>query len=68
MRGKGPRCRDRTSSGHDLPHTEVREGRVALNKGKNRSNGIGGVGSLFWKVLDFTLEFLVVMAIYKLNE
>jgi hypothetical protein len=43
--GKGPRYRDLTISGHDLPHTEVREGRAALNKAENGSDGVGGVGS-----------------------
>ncbi len=41
-----PRCRDLTISGHDLPHTEVREGRTILNKGENGSDGVGGVGNL----------------------
>ena len=31
MRGRGPRCFDRTIAGHDLPHTEVGKGRAALN-------------------------------------
>jgi hypothetical protein len=38
-KGNGPRYRDLTISGHDLPHTEVREGRTALNKEENGSNG-----------------------------
>ena len=38
--GNGPCYRDLTISGHDLPHTEVREGRTALNKEERRSNGV----------------------------
>ena len=45
-----PCYRDLTISGHDLPHTEVREGHAALNKEENGSDGVGGVGSLLWKV------------------
>ncbi len=48
--GNGSRYRDLTISSHDLPHTEVREGCAALNKEENGSNGVGGVGSLLWKV------------------
>ena len=39
-KGNGPRYRDLTISSHDLPHTEVREGRAALNKEENGSNGV----------------------------
>ena len=46
-KGKGPRYRDRTISGHDLPHTEVRDSRVALNSAKKGSDGFrkGWLGS-----------------------
>ena len=52
--GNGPRCRDLTIYGHDLPHTEVREGRTTLNKGEDGSNGVGGVSSLLRKVPGFS--------------
>jgi hypothetical protein len=46
-KGKGPRYRDRTIFGHDLPHTEVRDGRAALNRAEKGSDGFkrGRLGS-----------------------
>jgi hypothetical protein len=44
--GNGPHCRDLTISGHDLPHTEVKEDHATLNKGEDGSDGVGGVSSL----------------------
>jgi hypothetical protein len=50
-KGKGPRYRDRTISGHDLPHTEMRDGGVALSGAENGSEGLGKVVGFFslWK-------------------
>ena len=45
MRGRGPCCLDRTIAGHDLPHTEVGEGRAALN---GEANGTVGEGFFFF--------------------
>ena len=55
MRGRGPRCLDRTIAGHDLPHTEVGEGRAALNR---EANGAVGEGFFFsQRVLWVSREF-----------
>ena len=38
-KGEGPRYHNRTIAGGNLPHTEVRGGRAALNKAENGSEG-----------------------------
>ena len=43
-KGKGPRYRDWTISGYDLPHPEVRDGCAALNRAEKGWVGSGGVG------------------------
>ena len=53
-KGKGPRYRDRTISGHDLPHTEVRDGDAALSGAKNGSERLGKV--LFFFFFFFSLS------------
>ena len=40
----GLRNRDRTISGHNLPHTEVRAGRAALNTEEKGQLGSGALG------------------------
>ncbi len=48
MRGRGPRYLDRTIAGHDLPHTEVRDGSTALSGAENGSEGLGKVLGFFF--------------------
>ena len=48
MRGRGPRCLDRTIAGHDLPHMDVRDGDAALSGAENGLEGLRKVLGFFF--------------------
>ena len=69
MRGRGPRCLDRTIAGHDLPHTDVRDGDAALSGAENGLEGLRKVlGFFFFFSQEGVAKSLLVFFLGFLSE